>query len=225
MKAKATHSLRAGAVLAVLLSCGMAIAQTTGTGSSATGGGAAPAAQPGTGTRNAETRKDDALARSDRKFVQKAAESGMFEVQVAQLASTKATDAQVKSFASMLVDHHTKANNELVQLANAKKVELPPGPPRGMRRDIEKLGKKSGEEFDRDFVRNVGVKAHEKDIKLFEKASKDLKDPELKAFAAKTLPVLQEHLAQAQKLPQSGKADAATMGNKGATPATQGKGS
>lgn len=226
MKAKATHPLRTGAVLAVLLSCGMALAQTTGTGSSATGGGAAPAAQPGTGTRNAETRKDDALARGDRKFVQKAAESGMFEVQVAQLASTKATDAQVKSFASMLVDHHTKANNELVQLANAKKVELPPGPPRGMRRDIEKLGKKSGEEFDRDFVRNVGIKAHEKDIKLFEKASKDLKDPELKAFAAKTLPVLQEHLAQAQKLPQSGKADASTMGNKGAAPAgTQGKGS
>jgi putative membrane protein len=222
---KATHSLRAGAVLAVLLSCGVALAQTAGTGSSATGGGAAPAAQPGTGTRNAETRKDDALTRSDRKFVQKAAESGMFEVQVAQLASAKATDAQVKSFASMLVDHHTKANNELVQLANAKKVELPPGPPRGMRRDIEKLGKKSGAEFDRDFVREVGIKAHEKDIKLFEKAGKDLKDPELKAFAARTLPVLQEHLAQAQKLPQSGKADASTMGNTGGAAGTQGKGS
>lgn len=221
-----THSLRTGAVLAVLLCCGMALAQTTGTGSSVTGGGAAPAAQPGTGTRNAETRKDDALARGDRKFVQKAAESGMFEVQVAQLASTKATDAQVKSFASMLVDHHTKANNELVQLANARKVELPAAPPRGLRRDIEKLGKKSGAEFDRDFVREVGIKAHEKDIKLFQKASKDLKDPELKAFAARTLPVLQEHLAQAQKLPQSGKADASAMGNKGGTPAgAQGKGS
>jgi putative membrane protein len=212
---KTTHTLRTGALLALALSCGLALAQTTGTGSSMTGGGAAPAAQPGTGTRNAETNKDDKLARGDRKFVQKAAESGMFEVQIAQLAATKATDPQVKSFASMLVDHHTKANNELVQLANAKKVELPAAPPRGMRRDIEKLGKKSGAEFDRDFVRNVGIKAHEKDIKLFEKASKDLKDAELKAFATKTLPVLQEHLAQAQKLPQSGK-DAAAMGNKGA---------
>jgi putative membrane protein len=221
-----THSLRTGTMLAVLLCCGMAIAQTTGTGSSVTGGGAAPAAQPGAGTRNAETRKDDALTRGDRKFVQKAAESGMFEVQVAQLASTKATDAQVKSFASMLVDHHTKANNELVQLANARKVELPAAPPRGLRRDIEKLGKKSGAEFDRDFVREVGIKAHEKDIKLFQKAGKDLKDPELKAFATRTLPVLQEHLAQAQKLPQSGKADASAMGNKGGTPAgAQGKGS
>jgi putative membrane protein len=125
-------------------------------------------------------------------------------VQAAQLASTKATDPALKSYASMLVDHHTTANNELTQLANKKGVELPAAPPRAMRRDIEQLGKKTGEDFDRDFVRNVGVKAHEKDIKLFEKASKDAKDPELKAFAAKTLPTLKEHLAQAQKMAQAG---------------------
>jgi putative membrane protein len=202
--------------LALALACAAGYAQT-GTGSSVTGGQSAPAAQPGTGTRNAETNKDDKLARGDRKFVQKAAESGMFEVQAAQLASAKAADPQVKSFAGMLVDHHTQANNELVQLANAKKVELPAGPPRGKRRDIEKLGKKSGADFDREFVREVGVKAHEKDIKLFENASKNLKDAQLKAFVDKTLPTLREHLAQAEKLPQSGKANAASMGNRGVT--------
>jgi len=93
-------------------------------------------------------------------------------------------------------------------------VELPAAPPRALRKDIEKLGKKSGAEFDRDFVREVGIKAHEKDVKLFEKASKDVKDAQLKAFVDKTLPVLREHLAMAQKLPQSGK-DGAAMGNKG----------
>ena len=106
-------------VLALSLSFGVAVAQTsgsTGTGSSMTGEQAAPAAQPGTGTRNAETKKDDTLARGDRKFIQEAAESGMFEVQAAQMGATKATDPNVKSFASMLVDHHTAANNELVQL-------------------------------------------------------------------------------------------------------------
>lgn len=212
------------ALLALALACGFAFAQT-GTGSSVTGAGAAPAAQPGTGTRNAETAKDDRLARDDRRFMQKAAESGMFEVQVAQLAATKATDPQVKSFASMLMDHHTKANNELVQLANAKKVELPAAPPRGMRSDIEKLGRKSGAEFDKDFVRQVGIQAHEKDIKLFEKAGRDLKDPDLKAFVGKTLPALREHLAQAEKLPQSGKS-AAAMGSPGGVPgSTRNKGS
>jgi putative membrane protein len=198
------------ALLGLALSFGTAQAQTPGAGSSMTGGQSAPVAQPGTGTRNTPTRKD-AVSRGDRKFIDDAVNSGMFEVQVSQLAASKATDGNVKSFAGMLVDHHTAANNELVKIANARGVELPAAPKRALRRDIEKLGKKNGAEFDRDFVRNVGIKAHEKDIKLFRKASKDVKDAELKAFVDKTLPVLQEHLAAAQKLPQSGK-NAATMG-------------
>jgi putative membrane protein len=200
------------AAIALGLSIGGAQAQTTGAGTSATGGQSAPAAQPGTGTRNLPTKKDDKVARGDRKFIEEAAGSGMFEVQVSQLAASKATDANVKSYASMLVDHHTAANNELVKIANAKGVEVPAAPPRAMRQDIEKLGKKNGAEFDKDYVRNVGIKAHEKDIKKFQNASKDVKDPELKAFVDKTLPVLREHLAAAQKLPQSGK-NAAAMGS------------
>jgi putative membrane protein len=200
---KTTRVLMLPALLALALSTLPGHAQTPGTGSSSTGGQAAPAAQPGTGTRNLPSAKDDKVARGDRKFIEEAASSGMFEVEVAQLAAAKASDAQVKSFASMLVDHHTAANNELVKIANARKVELPAAPKRALRRDTEKLGKKSGAEFDRDFVREVGIKAHEKDIKLFENASKDVKDPELKAFVNKTLPVLRDHLAQAQKLPQA----------------------
>lgn len=192
------------ALLALALCVGGAQGQTTGSGSSVTGGQTAPAAQPGTGTRNIPTAKDDQIARRDRKFIEEAVGSGMFEVQISQLAATKATDPQVKSFASMLVDHHTAANNQLVQIANARKVELPAAPKRSLRKDIEKLGKKNGAEFDRDYVRRVGIKAHEKDIKLFEKASRNVKDAELKVFVDKTLPQLREHLAQAQRLPQSG---------------------
>jgi putative membrane protein len=208
---KTPRILALPALVALAFSFGAAQAQTPGTGTSATGGQSAPMAQPGAGTRNLPAKSQ--IARGDRKFIEEAAGSGMFEVQVAQLAASKATDAQVKSFASMLVDHHTAANNELVKIANARGVELPAAPKRALRRDVEKLGKKSGDEFDRDFVRNVGSKAHEKDIKLFQKASKDVKDAELKAFVDKTLPVLREHLAMAQKLPQSGK-NAAAMGNK-----------
>jgi putative membrane protein len=198
------------ALLAAALSFGGAQAQTPGTGSSVTGGQSAPVTQPGTGTRNVPA--SSKIARGDRKFIEEAANSGMFEVQVGQLAASKASDPNVKSFASTLVDQHTAANNELVKIANAKGVELPAAPKRALRRDIEKLGKKNGDEFDRDFVRNVGIKAHEKDIKMFEKASKDVKDAELKAFVDKTLPTLREHLAMAEKLPQSGK-NAAAMGN------------
>lgn len=204
------HLLAVPALLALALSFGQAQAQSPGTGTSATGGQSAPAAQPGTGTRNLPGKS--AIARADRKFIDDAVNSGMFEVQVSQLAASKATDPNVKSFAGMLVDHHTAANNELVKIANARGVELPAAPKRALRRDIEKLGKKkNGDEFDREFVRKVGIKAHEKDIKLFRKASKDVKDPELKAFVDKTLPTLQDHLAAAQQLPQSGK-NAAAMG-------------
>lgn len=199
------HAPILAALVALGFSFGAAQAQTTGSGSSATGGQAAPMAQPGTGTRNVPTRKGDKVARGDRKFIEEAAGSGMFEVQVSQLAASKATDANVKSHASMLVDHHTAVNNELVKIANARGVELPAAPPRALRSDIEKLGKKNGAEFDKAYVREVGIKAHEKDIKKFQGASKDVKDPELKAFVDKTLPQLREHLAAAQQLPQAKK--------------------
>lgn len=208
-------------VAALALASGWAGAQsagtsgggTTGTGSSMTGGRSAPAAQPGTGTRNAETNKDDKLSRGDRKFIEEVAGGGMYEVQAAQLASAKATNPDVKSFASKLVDDHQQANNELVQLANAKKVELPAAPPRGKRGAIEKLGKKSGADFDKTFMEQVGIKDHKDDIKKFEKASKDVKDPELKAWVDKTLPHLREHLAMAEKIKAGG--STASMGHAG----------
>lgn len=204
-------------LLAVALGPGWAAAQTGGgTGTSMTGGRAAPATQPGTGTRNSDTRKSEQLARGDRKFVQDAAESGMFEVQVAQLAAAKATDPAVKDFANKLVQDHQQANNELVQIANARHVELPAAPSRGQRHAIEKLAKKTGAEFDRDFVTQVGLKAHEKDIKAFEKAAGKLKDPELKAWVQKTLPHLREHYALAQKLPETGDSNKAAVGSRGA---------
>ncbi|MDF2464818.1 MAG: hypothetical protein K0Q43_3053 [Ramlibacter sp.] len=208
------------AVALCVLSAG-SWAQTSpppGSGTSMTGNQAAPVAQAGTGTRNAETRKDDQLARADRKFIQQAAEGGMYEVQIAQLAASKATDPNVKSFADTLVKDHQAANNELVQMANARKVELPAAPPRAMRRDIEKLAQRTGKDFDERFVRDVGIKDHEKDIKMFEKGSASVKDAQLKAWIDKTLPHLREHLAMARKLPQAGRgaADASSMGNRAA---------
>ncbi len=204
-----TSTLKLSAIaLAAAFSLGSALAQSTApassSGSSGSSAGTAPAAQPGAGTRNAESKKDDKVARGDRKFIEEAAGSGMFEVQAAKLASTKASDPEVKKYAEMLVDQHTKANEELMQIAKAKSVEPPATPPRAMRKQVEDLGKKQGPEFDREFVQKVGIQAHEKDIKKFQEAGKDVKDPELKAFVTKTMPALQEHLAQAKQLPQSG---------------------
>lgn len=195
------------ALLALALSCG-AQAQAAGTGTSASGAPSAPSAQGGTGTRNTPKAK---LDRHDRKFVEDAASDGMFEVQMGQLAAGKATDPKVKEYAQMLVQQHTQANNELTQLANAKGWELPAAPKHSLRREIDKLGKKSGADFDRDYVRNE-VKDHEKDIKKFQHESKDAKDADLKAWVDKNIPVLQQHLAAGEQLPESGRKNAAAMG-------------
>lgn len=194
-------------VLALALTAAQARA---GAGPSVTGAAAAPAAQPGTGTRNMPA-PSHKVARSDRKFIEEAANSSMFEVQIGQLAASKATDPDVRSLANMLVDQHTAATNELVKIADTLGVELPPAPRHSLRRQIDKLARKNGAEFDRDFVRQVGIKAHEKDIETFEKAGKDVEDPQLRAFALKSLAMLREHLAAAQKLPESGQ-NAAAMG-------------
>jgi putative membrane protein len=144
--------------LAAALSFGVATAQTSSSPSStsgpaansstsATGGRSSPMAQPGKGTRN---NSKDKLARADRKFIENAAKSGLFEVQVAKLAESKATDPAVKDFAKMLVDQHTNANNELTQLANSKGVELPAAPGfmkrhrRGLRQAVRERGGHQG---------------------------------------------------------------------------------
>jgi putative membrane protein len=202
-----------GSALAQTSSGATATPQTTpNTGSSMTGGGAAPAAQPGTGTRNTPK---STMARADRKFIEKTAQSGMFEVQVAQEAANKASDPAVKDFAGRLLKDHTAANDELVKLANSKGVEVPAAPGYLKRRAEDKMAKRSGADFDQHFVREVGIKDHEKDIKAFEKESEKAKDPDLKAWVDKTLPTLREHLAMAQKLPEATR-NTSAMGNRGA---------
>ncbi len=201
------------AATTLVLALGSALAQGGSTGSNTMGPGAGPsspaatggvpATQAGTGTRNTP-QQGAKLARGDRKFIEQAASSGLFELQAAQLAATKATDPAVKRYAAQLADHHGAANGELMSLANSLGLELPPAPKRAMRNQIEKLGKLSGAEFDQAFAQNVGVKEHEKDIKAFQKAARNVKEPQLKAWIDRTLPVLQQHLAAAQNLPAAG---------------------
>ena len=148
----------------------------------------------------------------------------MFEVQASQLAEQKASDSGVKSLAAMLVKDHTSANNELMQLASSKGVTLPTQLPRDKQREMDNLSKLSGAAFDREYMRRVGIAAHQSDIKLFEAASRNTKDPELKAWVDKTLPTLRDHLAQAQKMPMPGGGSAGTGGTSGAGGGTSGSG-
>lgn len=146
------------------------------------------------------------LNSADVQFVKKAAAAGQFEVEVAKLATERATDAQVKSFAQMLVDDHTAANQKLQQIASSHNVTLPASLPDDKKKELDQLSKLSGAEFDRQFVKTVGIKDHQHDVSDFQKASKTAKNDDVKNFAESSLPTLQKHLAAAEKLPTGGKA-------------------
>jgi putative membrane protein len=137
---------------------------------------------------------------SDRTFMTNAAGSGLYEVEVSKMAAQKTESADVRNFAEMLVSHHTKANDELKALAASKSVELPKEMPADKKNKMQILEKGTGRAFDRDFIKEVGISDHQKDIRQFEMASRSAKDADLKSWATKTLPTLKQHLGSAQQL-------------------------
>lgn len=163
------------------------------------------------------------FSRSERKFIEKAAVGGMFEVEAARLAEQKASDPQVKQLAAKMMEQHQQANNELKQIADARGVTLPTQLPSKEQRKIDDLAKQSGQKFDEEFLKTAGRKDHQQDIKDFEKARRDTKDPQLQAWIDKTLPALHTHLTEAQSL--SGQARMQGYGGSGSAPSgTSGSG-
>lgn len=126
-------------------------------------------------------------------FWTNAAQGGMAEVELGKLAASKATNAEVKQFAQMMVSDHTKANAELKTLAAKKNVVLPTEMSSSHKSTMEDLNKLTGAEFDKAYV-DAMVEDHEDDVELFQDKSEDSSDPDVKAFATKTLPTLKKHL-------------------------------
>jgi putative membrane protein len=143
-----------------------------------------------------------AVDKDDAKFAVAAASGGIAEVELGQLAQQKAANAKVKDFGAMMVTDHTKANDEMKALAKTKGITLPVAIDTDEQKVKDDLAAKSGADFDKAYVSNM-IDDHKKDIKEFEDASKNCKDADLKAFAAKTLPTLKMHLEAIQKIHDS----------------------
>jgi putative membrane protein len=140
---------------------------------------------------------DVKLSSADKEFIMKAAEGGMSEVEFGQLAVGKANSADVKQFAQRMIDDHSKANDELKQLAQNKGVTLPATINDKDMKEKDKLAKLSGADFDKTYMRAM-VKDHEKDVAEFEHVSNSAKDADVKAWASATLPTLKDHLQMAR---------------------------
>jgi putative membrane protein len=182
----AHHSFRRAALSAALLSLGLGMNAMA----------ASPTAAPATPASTAAG-SDAKLAHADRKFIEDAAKGGMAEVELGKLAQQKASNEQVKQFGERMVQDHSKAGDELKQVASSKGVTPPATLDKASQHEMDKLQKLSGAQFDREYMDHM-VKDHKKDIKDFQKEAKSGKDADVKNFASSTLPTLQDHLKMAQ---------------------------
>ena len=146
-----------------------------------------------------EQKLEDTDLEDDAEFAVSAAEGGMLEVQLAQLALTKATSPKVKEFAQSMVDDHSKTNEELKSLAQSKNITLPSALSEEKQKDYDKLAEKSGEEFDKAYSEFM-VKDHKDDVDKFKKAAEKAEDGDIKSWAAAKVPVLEHHLSMAESL-------------------------
>jgi putative membrane protein len=132
-------------------------------------------------------------------FVKTAGQAGLGEMKVAELGVQRAADHSVKEFASLLVKDHGSVNQELKALADLKGIPFLVTVAPETLDTIKAMEKKSGKDFDKAFVEEM-KKRHDKDIKIYEAAEKEIADPEIKAFIDKTLPVLRTHAEMLKKL-------------------------
>lgn len=135
---------------------------------------------------------------ADSTFATKAAQGGMAEVQMAQLAQQKTSDSHVKAFAERMITDHTKLNNQLQQLAAKESFTLPTTMNAQDQAEYDRLEKLSGAAFDRAYITKQ-VSDHRTDIGAFEREAAHGENANLKSFASNALPTLREHLKLAEQ--------------------------
>lgn len=163
-------------------------------------------------TKTTTSMSTSKLSAADSKFVKEAAVGGMEEVALGQLAAQKASDPDVKNFGQKMVDDHSKANDQLKQVASQKGITIPSALPASKQKEVDQLSKLSGTAFDKKYV-SMMVQDHKKDVAEFKKESTKAKDTDVKGFASNTLPTLQDHLKMIEDI--SAKMHPTKMSKKG----------
>ena len=184
-------------VLALAIACAPLMLLAQNDESSATPPREAPETSAPQSGMNASNNKAGTLTASDSKFVREAAQGGLAEVELGKLATEKGSSDDVKKFGQRMVDDHSKANDELKQIASSKGIDVPQEISAKDKMLKAKLSKLSGPNFDVAYMESM-VKDHKKDVGDFTKESTSGADPDVKEFATKTLPTLKDHLREAQ---------------------------
>jgi len=154
----------------------------------------APGAQPA-GERVPGERDQN----KDQKFIREATSCNMLEIQLAQLAQERIQNEQIKRIAKKVQDDHAQANEQLAQIAQSKKWEVPKQLNEMEQSMLSFAQKQQGKDFEKCYVYSQ-LAGHIVNVLKFRDASQELQDPQLKQFATETLPKLQAHLQEFQKL-------------------------
>ena len=152
--------------------------------------------------RNIDAVRQQGIQVADANFISNAAGGSKMEIEVSKIALSKASSAQVKEFAKMMVDDHTKAYQSLKQLTDRKDVRLPDNLSELDTKKISTITKNEGKDFDREYMLTM-VKDHKVMSELFQSQIQNGYDSLLKAYASQTLPTILHHLKMAEKINDS----------------------
>jgi putative membrane protein len=139
------------------------------------------------------------ISAADQAFISQAAYSGQAEVALGELAVANSRSNRVREFGQMMVDQHGQVNEELAVLAGSKGVVPPSAPDPGRQAVANVLGGMSGSEFDREYLAQQ-MAEHQVALTLFQVEAESSPDPDLRAFAAKHAPDIQEHIDMLRQL-------------------------
>jgi putative membrane protein len=198
-------TLAAGLAGLALFLAGPAVAQMGGTPANQNPAGGGGYGQPGygpqmpgtPGSMDQQTTPTNAVDDAD--FAKNAAEGGLAQVKLGELAQEKGTTDAVKDFGKKMVEDHTQANDQLKEVASEQNMKLPTELDKHDQKLYDKLSQLSGTEFDRVYARDM-VRDHKHDVAAFQEEAKDGRVHAVKDFAAQTLPTLQDHLKMAQDM-------------------------
>ncbi|MDQ3058822.1 MAG: DUF4142 domain-containing protein [Pseudomonadota bacterium] len=173
---------------------GSGASTTPDTGSTSSGSAAGmPGTMSGTATGTKVTREDSLMMTN-------LAQANIAEIETGRMALGKSRNEQVRKFAQQMVDDHTSALQALQTLAQAKGITLPEETDLRYKSLATALKMMSGNTFDNQYLKRVGINAHQRTIELLQKAQSDSKDTEVQALVTKMLPSVQGHLQMARQI-------------------------
>jgi putative membrane protein len=136
---------------------------------------------------------------TDARFAKAAAQGGLAEIQLGRLAGDKGSNEMIKAFGERMVVQHGAAADQLQAAAQKENITLPTAMNSKDQQTYDRLAKLSGSAFDRAYAQDM-VEDHEKDLAAFQHEASNGKNESIKAFAAQTVPMIQEHLNQAREI-------------------------